>query len=75
VQRRVTDLGATLSPRSVRKVHGTLMQVLAWAVQDGWLARNPAEGVRLPGPGLTDHLCLTHTEVAMLARSAGTTRR
>ncbi len=71
VQRWVTDLGADLSARSVRKVHGTLMQLLAWAVQDGRLARNPAEGVRLPKPGLTDHRCLTHAEVAMLAKECG----
>lgn len=71
VQRWVSDLGATLSARSVRKVHGTLLQLLTWAVKDGRLSRNPAEDVRLPRPPLTDHRYLDHAEVAMLAKECG----
>jgi integrase len=66
-----SDLGATLSARSVRKVHGTLMQLLAWAVKDGRIARNPAEGIRLPRPPLTDHRYLDQCAVAMLAKECG----
>lgn len=71
VQQWVSELGTRLSARSVRKVHGTLLQLLTWAVKDGRLARNPAEDIRLPRPPLADHRYLNHSEVAMLAKECG----
>lgn len=71
VQRWVSDLGQTLSARSVHKVRGTLLQLLSWAVRDGRLARNPAEDIRLPRSPLTDHRYLDHASVAMLAKECG----
>lgn len=59
------------APRSVAKIHGVLRQMLAWAVRDGRLARNPAEGVPLPRPALHDYRYLDHSEVAMLAKECG----
>jgi site-specific recombinase XerC len=59
------------APRSVAKVCGVFRQILGWAVQDGRLARNPAEGVPIPRPGLTHHRYLDHTHVATLARECG----
>ena len=56
------------APRSVAKVCGVFRQIRGWAVQDGRLARNPAEGVPIPRPGLTHHRYLDHTHVATLAR-------
>jgi integrase len=56
------------APRAVAKVCGVFRQILGWAAQDGRLARNPAEGVPIPRPGLTHHRYLDHTQVATLAR-------
>lgn len=71
VQRWVSDLGATLAARSVRLVHGTLRQLLAWAVRDGRLFRNPAEDIRLPRIPETEHRYLTHSQVRALADACG----
>ena len=71
VQVWVTTLGKGLSARSVRKIHGTLMQVLDWAIVDKRLATNPAKGIRLPRPPITEHRYLDHAEVAMLAKECG----
>ncbi len=50
---------------------GVFRQILGWAVQDGRLVRNPAEGVPIPRPGLTHHRYLDHAQVATLARECG----
>ena len=46
------DGGGGLSAASIRRVHATLHRALNDAVESGWLARNPAQGVakRLPRP-------------------------
>lgn len=45
---------ATLVPRAVqtrqRRI-GTIRRALAWAVDEGWLAKSPAARIRLPKPG------------------------
>lgn len=46
VQRWVT--GLCVAPATARKVHRVLSMMLAWAVADGRLARNPAEKISLP---------------------------
>ena len=58
-------------PRTIAKVHGVFRQMLGWAVNDGRLARNPAQGVPLPRPGLPHHRYLDHSSVAMLAKECG----
>lgn len=40
--------GDPLGPRTVRLTHAALSQVLKYAVQEHWLAINPAAGVTLP---------------------------
>ena len=46
VQRWLT--GLDVAPASVRKVHRVVSMMLAWAVADDRLARNPAERISLP---------------------------
>lgn len=62
---------AGTAPRTIAKVHGVFRQMLGWAVKDGRLARNPAQGVPLPRPDLPRHRYLDHTAVAMLAKECG----
>ncbi|GAA5156388.1 MULTISPECIES: tyrosine-type recombinase/integrase [Amycolatopsis] len=71
VQVWVSGLAKEWSAASVIKVHGVFSQMLAWAVKDARLARNPAEGVRLPRPALPDHRYLNHAQVAALADACG----
>ena len=47
-RRRGGTPGTPLGPRSVRLTLGRLRAALEMACQEGWLARNPAEHVRLP---------------------------
>lgn len=71
VQTWVSGLAGEWSAASVVKVHRVFSQILAWAVRDGRLARNPAEGIRLPRPDVPDHRYLDHSEVAKLAERCG----
>jgi integrase len=45
--------------------------MMAWAVRDGRISHNPAEGVKLPRPALPDHRYLDHPEAAALADRRG----
>ncbi|MEU6128817.1 tyrosine-type recombinase/integrase [Saccharopolyspora sp. NPDC047091] len=67
VQGWIGELGAGLAPASVAKVHRVFSQVMGWAVRNGRLASNPAEGVNLPRVVTTDHRYLNHDQVARLA--------
>lgn len=60
-----------LAPASVRKVHRVLSMVLAAAVRDGRLARNPAELVALPRVASAERRFLTHHQVEQLADAVG----
>lgn len=71
VQAWVSGLARQWSAASVVKVHRVFSQMLAWAVRDSRLARNPAEGIRLPRPTLPDHRYLDHAQVAKLADRCG----
>lgn len=71
VQRWVTELSATRSPATVRKVHRVLSLVLALAVKDGRLVRNVAEGVSLPRVVTAERRYLTHEQVHALAAACG----
>ncbi len=67
VQAWVGELTATRSASTVRKVHGVLSLILASAVRDGRLARNPSEGISLPRIVTAEHAYLTHEQVDDLA--------
>jgi len=56
-----------LSASSVRQAHRVLSLVLAHAVRDGRISKNPAEGVRLPRAVRSHMIFLTHGQVAKLA--------
>lgn len=60
-----------LSGSSVRQAHRVLSLLLALAVRDGRINRNPAEGVPLPRARKADKRFLTHEQVAALADAAG----
>ncbi len=62
---------AGLSPATVRQAYRVLSLVLALAVRDGRLSRNPADGVRLPRIVTSRKRFLTHEQVAALAGAAG----
>ena len=69
VQRWLT--GLDLAPASVRKVHRVLSMVLAYAVKDGRLAVNPAQGVSLPRVRQAEKRFLDHRQVHQLAEACG----
>jgi integrase len=52
---------------TIHKAYGLLRQVLAVAVDDHRIPRNPCERVKLPKSGHHDRGYLSHTQVAMLA--------
>ncbi|MFJ6149960.1 tyrosine-type recombinase/integrase [Micromonospora profundi] len=66
---RLTASG--LAPATVRYAHRVLSLVLAHAVRDGRVSRNPAEGVRLPRVVKEEPVFLDHDQVAMLAEACG----
>jgi integrase len=71
----VTRLSASgLAGSTVRYIHRVLALILALAVKDGRLARNPAASVRLPKAARTEKRYLTHEQVAALAEAAGDRR-
>lgn len=63
-----------LAPASVHKVHRVLSMVLATAVKDGRLSRNPAAGVDLPRANRAEKRYLDAHQVAGLADAAGAGR-
>jgi integrase len=67
VQGWVARLGTQGSPATVHKVHRVLPLILALAVKDGRLARNPATGVNLPRVVAPEHRFLSHEQVRRLA--------
>ena len=67
----VRDLSTSgLSPGTVRQAHRVLSLILAEAVKDGRLSRNPASGVQLPRAVRSDPRFLTAAEVARLVEAA-----
>jgi integrase len=71
VQTWLTELSARRHAATVRKVHRVLSRVLALAVKDGRLARNPAAGVNLPRVVEGERRYLTHEQVATVADLCG----
>lgn len=62
--------GTGLSASTVRQVHRVFSLVLALAVRDGRLARNPADGVPLPRAARGQQVFLTHSQLGALADAA-----
>jgi integrase len=48
IQKCVNEWSKRLSPRSVRRIYGTLRAVLNHAVLEDYVARSPARGINLP---------------------------
>jgi integrase len=78
LQRWVSDLshgvdGAKpVGASVVNRAHHVLSSILADAVHDHLLARNPASGIKLPGKNRKRPIYLTHQQVAELAAASGT---
>jgi integrase len=66
--------GSGLSASTVRQIHRVFSLVLALAVRDGRLARNPADGVPLPRARRGEQVFLTHDQLDALADAAGRER-
>ena len=64
-------LTASREPATVRKIHNVMSLVLASAVKDGRLLRNPASGVNLPRVIAQEHRYLTHAQSNALAAGCG----
>jgi integrase len=71
VQEWVSELAKRRSAATVRKAHRVLSLVLASAVKDDRLVRNPAAGVSLPRVNTGERLYLTHDQVRLLANECG----
>ncbi|MDB5288744.1 MAG: hypothetical protein JWR05_3693 [Mucilaginibacter sp.] len=66
---RLSESG--LAAATVRYIHRVLSLALAYAVLDGRLSRNPAEGVKLPRAKSRPKRFLSHGEVEHLAAECG----
>lgn len=62
--------GLDLAPSTVRVVHQHLNALLAAAVEDGLIAKNPAKGVKLPARGQGEVVPPTVKQVAALLDAA-----
>src|SRR3954452_6222854 len=65
---RLTRAG--LSPGSVRQCHRVLSLLFDTAVDDNGIARNPAQGVKLPRPRRAEPRFLSETDVLAMVRAA-----
>jgi integrase len=63
-----------LSDSTVRTIYTVLRDVLATAVRDGWLARNPAAMVKRPSVERVEAQHLSSVQVAQLLKAAGGSR-
>lgn len=71
IQAWVSELAEKRSASAAIKAHRVLSLILALAVRDGRLIRNPAEHIGLPREVQRDRRYLTHQEVQALAGAAG----
>lgn len=71
VQAWVARLSETLSPSSTRQIYLVLSGVLAFAVRDGRLSRNPASDIELPRLVASERKYLSHAQVHALANEVG----
>ena len=71
VQKWLAELGQGRAAGTVRKHANIMRQIMALAVKDGRLARNPADGLDLPKPSKTRKRYLTHQQVETVAEAVG----
>jgi integrase len=74
IQGWISELAAKRSAATTRKVHRVLSLVLAAAVKDDRLVRNPAAGISLPRVNAKERMYLSHEEVHRLAEACGSYR-
>ena len=68
LKRFLVDLQASTSLDTRRKVQQVLHKLFAVAVQEGWLTRNPADGIGMPGAKVKRQpQALTDEQVAKIA--------
>jgi integrase len=68
VKRFLVDLQARTSTDTRRKVQQVLHKLFAVAVQEGWLSRNPADGIGMPGAEVKrEPQALSDEQVAKIA--------
>jgi integrase len=71
IQNWLTEVAATAAPSTTRSYHRVMSMMLKYAVRDGRLSRNPADGAKLPRIVKGRHPYLTHAQVQHLAHLAG----
>ncbi len=71
IQNWLTEVSATAAPSTTRSYHRVMSMMLKYAVRDGRLSRNPADGVKPPRIIKGKHPYLTHAQVQHLAHLAG----
>jgi integrase len=77
VQQWIADLGRStadvkpLGASAVKRAHYVLSRILADAMRDNLIVRNPAAGVKLPRTSRKRPVYLTHQQVTALATAAG----
>jgi integrase len=77
VQQWIADLGRStadvkpLGASAVKRAHYVLSRILADAVRDNLIAKNPAVGVKLPRTNRKRPVYLSHQQVAALAAASG----
>jgi integrase len=66
-----SDETKAVGPAVVKRAHHILRRILADAVRDNLIAKNPAAGLKLPRTSRKRRVYLTHQQVAALADAAG----
>lgn len=77
VQQWIADMGRgtadakPLGASAIKRAHYVLSRILADAVRDNLIARNPATGIALPRTSRKRPVYLTHQQVGVLAAASG----
>jgi integrase len=74
VQSWIGELSRTLAPQTVRNIFAVFSLIFSFAVRDGRLIRNPADGIRLPRRTRAARGYLTHEQLHRLAAECGVYR-
>ncbi|MCI0156385.1 site-specific integrase [Leifsonia shinshuensis] len=71
IQSWISDENSRVGARTVGSYHRVFSMILKYAVRDGRLGRNPADGIRLPRIRPKKHPYLTHAQLHELAALCG----
>jgi len=71
IQQWLAEVSGRAAPSTTRSYHRVLSIMLKYAVRDGRLSRNPADGVKLPRVVQRKHGYLSHAQVHQLADLCG----